>query len=146
MDIVSHELRSKNMAAIKSKNTSPELMLRKVIHKLGYRYSLHKDNLPGKPDIYLKKFNLLIFVNGCFWHGHEGCKDANVPKSNINFWIDKLRKNKKRDEKNLKTLRNMGYNVLTYWQCEIFDKGKKVAKVSEISEKLQKEINSHKAA
>ena len=93
MDIVSKKNRSKNMAAIKSVNTSPELILRSILHKAGYRYSLHKKVLPGKPDIYMKRYNTVIFVNGCFWHCHKGCKDAGIPKSNKTFWISKLKKN-----------------------------------------------------
>lgn len=138
MDIVSKEARSKNMAAIKPANTFPELMLRKLLHKLGYRYSLHKNKLPGKPDIYLKKYNTLILMNGCFWHQHKDCKDAEVPKSNINFWVEKLKRNAERDKKNIKTLRKMGYNVLTFWQCEIVDKGKKTVKIQTITDKLKR--------
>ncbi len=144
MDIVTKEARSRNMAAIKPVNTAPELLLRKVLHGLGYRYSLHKNDLPGKPDIYLKKYNTLIFMNGCFWHQHRGCKDAGVPKSNVDFWIEKLKKNTERDKKTIKTLRSMGYNVLTFWQCEIVDKGKKTVKIQSITDRLEKGLKPSK--
>ena len=117
-DNLTRDQRSKNMSRIRSKDTKPEIIVRKKLHSLGYRYSLHKKGLPGKPDIFLKKLNLAIFVNGCFWHQH-GCKKSSIPKSNKIYWTDKLKKNVSKDKKNKKILLDMGFNVLTIWECEI---------------------------
>lgn len=119
MDKISKEKRSLNMAAIRSGNTSPELVVRKNLFSLGYRYRLHKRDLPGKPDIYIKSRNALIFVNGCFWHQHPNCRYATKPKSNKKFWGQKLKRNVERDKKNKKTLKRMGYKVITVWECEV---------------------------
>ncbi len=119
MDKISKEVRSRNMAAIRAKDTKPELFIRSLLHTSGYRYRLHKKDLPGKPDLYLKKYGAMIFVHGCFWHQHPNCKYAAVPKSNESFWHPKLRKNVGRDKQHLKELREKGYRVLTIWECEI---------------------------
>jgi len=91
------------MAAVKGKDTKPEIAVRKLLHSLGYRYRLHKKDLPGSPDIFLKKYNTVIYVHGCFWHQHKGCKYATVPKSNVAFWTEKLERNVRRDRKNIRT-------------------------------------------
>ena len=117
-DNLTKEQRSKNMSRIRSKNTKPEMIVRKKLHSLGYRYSLHKKEMPGKPDLYLKKYNLAIFVHGCFWHQHD-CEKTSKPKSNKNYWTEKLKKNVSKDKKNKKKLLDMGFNVLTIWECEI---------------------------
>ena len=127
VDNLTKDQRSKNMSRIRSKNTKPEMIVRKKLHSLGYRYRLHKKELPGKPDIFLKKFNLAIFVNGCFWHQH-GCKKTSKPKSNKNYWTEKLKKKVITDKKNKKTLLNMGFNVLTMWECEIVKNGETLEK------------------
>jgi DNA mismatch endonuclease (patch repair protein) len=119
MDTLTKTARSKNMAAIKAENTQPELLLRRYLHRQGYRYSLHKDSLPGKPDIFLRKHSTIIFVHGCFWHQHRNCKDAGNPKSNRKFWYSKLKANVERDERNKKALRKLGYKVIVVWECEI---------------------------
>ena len=95
--------RSKIMASIKSKNTKPEITVRKLIHGLGFRFSVHKDKLPGKPDLYFRKYNLAMFVHGCFWHQHD-CKKRRAPQTNTHFWKEKLKKNKERDERDIKIL------------------------------------------
>lgn len=118
MDIVSKEKRSKNMSAIKSKNTIPELLFRKLIYKLGFRYQLHKTGLPGKPDLYLKKYNTAIFIHGCFWHQHEGCKRNFMPKSNIDYWRKKLKNNVTRFNRVYEELKRKNYNILVIWECE----------------------------
>ena len=97
MDIVTPEQRSKNMAAIRSKDTKPEVYFRKLLFAKGYRYSLNSKTVPGHPDIYLRKYNTAVFVHGCFWHRHEGCKFAYMPKSRIEFWQNKFEANRKRD-------------------------------------------------
>lgn len=119
MDIVDPQKRSKMMSGIKGKNTKPELLLRSALHKLGYRYRLHVKELPGKPDLVLPKHKTVIFVHGCFWHQHPGCKYAYMPKSNIDFWQKKLAGNTERDKKHHSQLLATGWNVVTIWECEI---------------------------
>ena len=113
--------RSWNMSRIRSKNTKPELIVRKVLHNSGIRYRLHARNLPGKPDLSNKSKNFAIFVNGCFWHQHKGCKRASIPKSNTDYWIPKLEKNVNRLRENLETLDTMGYRTAVIWECEVND-------------------------
>lgn len=109
------------MSAIKSKNTTPEKLVRSYLHKKGFRFRLKDKTLPCSPDLILRKYNSVIFVHGCFWHNHDNpdCKSAHIPKSNINFWKNKLEKNILRDKKNINTLHELGWNVLTIWECEI---------------------------
>lgn len=111
--------RSYIMSRIRSKNTSPEMCIRKFLHNNGFRYSLHKKELPGRPDIYLKKYKTVVFVNGCFWHMHEGCRHFVIPKTRTEWWTEKLNKNKERDEKAIEELKAMGYKVIVVWECEI---------------------------
>lgn len=113
------EQRSYCMKQIKCKNTSPEVVVRKYLHKNGFRYSLHNSNLPGKPDIVLTKYHKIIFVNGCFWHGHENCKYAKTPHSNREFWVNKINMNKKRDKINIQLLKNSGWEVIVVWECQL---------------------------
>ena len=111
--------RSWNMSRIRSKNTKPELMVRKVLHNSGIRYRLHAKDLPGKPDLSNKHRKFAIFVNGCFWHQHKGCKRASIPKSNTEYWIPKLKKNINRLKENLEELDNMGFTTVVIWECEV---------------------------
>lgn len=119
MDIKSPSERSKNMAAIHSRNTKPEVYLRKLLFARGYRYGLNSKTVPGHPDIYLKKYNTAIFVNGCFWHRHEGCKYAYMPKSRVEFWQKKFESNIKRDLKVKQELADMKVKQLVVWECTI---------------------------
>ena len=119
MDNRSKEARSKNMARIPSKNTKPEDTVRKFLFKEGFRYRKNVASLPGKPDIVLPKYKTVVFVNGCFWHAHEGCKWFVPPKSNTEFWEKKFSYNIERDRKNYKKLEEMGWQVLIVWECEI---------------------------
>ena len=119
MDIKSSEERSKNMAAIHSKNTKPEIYLRKLLFARGYRYGVNSKSVPGHPDIYMKKYNTAIFVHGCFWHRHEGCKYAYMPKSKIEFWQKKFDANIKRGEFVRKELESKKIKVLIVWECTI---------------------------
>lgn len=119
MDIKSPEERSKNMAAIHSKNTNPEVYLRKLLFARGYRYGLNSKSILGHPDIYLKKYNTAIFVHGCFWHRHEGCKYAYMPKSRVEFWQKKFGDNVKRDELVRKELISKKVKILVIWECTI---------------------------
>ncbi len=111
--------RSENMARVKSKNTKPEIFLRKLLWHRGFRYRVNYKNLPGSPDIYILKYKVAIFVNGCFWHMHENCKYSSIPKSNHDFWKNKLERNVERDKKNYAQLKNMGIKVIVVWGCEI---------------------------
>lgn len=106
------------MSRIKSRNTTPELAVRKVLYRLGYRYRLHSPAIPGKPDIVLKRFRAVIFVHGCFWHRHPGCKFAYSPKSRVEFWTKKFEDNVRRDETVRKQLSDLGWKSLTIWECE----------------------------
>lgn len=110
--------RSWNMSRIKGKNTKPELLVRKFLYSRGVRYRIHS-TLPGRPDIVIKKKGITLFINGCFWHGHTGCKDAGIPKSNTVFWQNKISGNVERDRKNRLKLEQDGWKVLTLWECAI---------------------------
>ena len=119
MDIWSKEKRSEVMSRIRSKNTKPERLLRKTLFHLGYRYRIHKKDLPGKPDIVLPKFNTIIFVHGCFWHYHADCKEGRIPDTNSIFWKNKLLKNVERDQRHIEDCKKLGWKVMTVWECEI---------------------------
>lgn len=116
-DIVSSEKRSEMMAGIRSKDTSPEVRLRRLLHGYGYRYRLHRKDLPGTPDIVLPRWKAVIFVHGCFWHLHEGCKLAKMPATRREFWEAKLAKNRMRDQTAVSRLRASGWRVLVVWEC-----------------------------
>lgn len=118
-DIKSSEERSKNMSAIKSKNTKPEIFLRKLLFANGYRYRIHSNTIPGHPDLWLKKYNTAIFVNGCFWHRHQGCKYAYTPRTRIDFWNRKFEQNIKRDQTVKMEIFNRGIRCLIIWECSI---------------------------
>jgi len=117
-DHLTAEKRSWNMSRIRSKDTSPEKTVRSILHKMGYRFRLHRKDLPGKPDIVLRKYNTVIFCHGCFWHQHPGCKRATIPKSNTDYWIPKLRKNISRFSSVEKELKDKGWKVAVIWECE----------------------------
>lgn len=111
------------MSAIRSGDTKPEMIVRKYLHSQGFRYGLHNHKLPGSPDIVLRKYRTVIFINGCFWHGHKGCKYYRIPKSNVEFWETKINRNIERDAKNVAELAAKGWRVIIVWECEL----KKVA-------------------
>lgn len=117
-DTVTKEQRSRNMSLIRSNETKPEVFVRSVLHHLGFRFRKNVKTLPGKPDIVLPKYKTVIFVHGCFWHQHEGCKRSTIPKSNIDYWIPKLKGNVKRDKEHRKHLEELGWNVAVIWECE----------------------------
>lgn len=119
MDRLTPEERSELMSKIRSKDTKPELIVRKHLHALGFRYRLHPKKLPGHPDICLPKYNTVVFVHGCFWHRHEGCKIATTPKSNVEFWETKFRRNVERDLRVREQLQQLGWRVLVVWECEL---------------------------
>lgn len=115
------EVRSRIMRSVKREHTAPEIVVRKRLHAMGLRFRLHRKDLPGSPDIVLPKFKTVIFVNGCFWHRHPGCRLASMPKTSLEFWCAKFAANVKRDVQNSEKLCLMGWRVLTYWQCELRD-------------------------
>lgn len=119
MDKLSAEQRHKNMAAIHSANTKPEIIVRKYLFSRGFRYRLNHKRLPGHPDIVLRKYRTCIFVNGCFWHGHEGCRYFKMPKSNTEFWTVKVARNRERDKRVQRELAGMGWHCITVWECEL---------------------------
>ena len=119
MDVHTKETRSYNMSRIKNKNTKPEEMVRKALFSQGFRYRKNVKKLPGCPDIVLPRYNVVIFVNGCFWHVHEGCKYVKWPQNNKEFWETKLLGNKMRDCKNISELENLGWKVIVVWECEL---------------------------
>lgn len=120
-DVFSSEKRSQIMAAVKDRNTKPELRVRSAVHRLGYRYRLHDPKLPGKPDLVLKRHRKVIFVHGCFWHQHPDCKHAERPTSNVTYWHQKLDRNTQRDAKNIALLERLGWDTLVIWECETRD-------------------------
>lgn len=119
MDKLTKEQRHKCMSSIKGKDTKPELLVRKFLFKRGYRYRLNHPRLPGHPDLVMLKYRSVIFVNGCFWHGHEGCKYFILPKSNTDFWKTKIERNKERDIEVQKELAKMGWHCITIWECQL---------------------------
>ena len=119
MDVLTQSQRHNNMAAIKGKNTKPEMVVRRFLWAKGFRYRVNDARLPGHPDIVLRKYRTCIFVNGCFWHGHEGCKYYSVPKSNTDFWVRKIARNKERDKEEQQKLVSMGWHSITVWECEL---------------------------
>lgn len=117
-DDLTAEQRRIAMQAVKGKNTAPEMTVRKILHGLGYRFRLHRKDLPGKPDIVLPRYKMAVFVHGCFWHGHS-CKRGGRPSSNVGFWDKKLSRNMERDQENLRKLKAAGWHCLVIWQCEV---------------------------
>lgn len=118
-DHLSLSKRSWNMGRVPSSNTKPELVVRSLLHQNGFRFSVHKKELPGTPDIVLRKYRTVIFINGCFWHRHKGCKRATLPKTNQEKWLKKFNQNIERDIYNIGLLSEMGWKVITVWECEI---------------------------
>ena len=121
MDSVSRKRRSEIMSRVRSKDTRPEMQVRRLVFSMGYRYRLHAKDLPGKPDLVFRRKRKVIFVHGCFWHRHKGCALARLPKSREEFWIPKLEANSERDKRNKKGLKTAGWNVLTIWECQLGD-------------------------
>jgi DNA mismatch endonuclease (patch repair protein) len=133
MDKLSPGKRSANMAQIKSKNSKPELTVRRAAHELGYRFRLHRKDLPGKPDLVFPKRMAAIFVHGCFWHIHPDpdCKDAVLPKSRTDYWHPKLERNVQRDQNNVIALEALGWRILTLWECETKDRAWLVQRIQD---------------
>jgi len=135
MDRITKEQRSENMRRIHAKDTGPEKIVRSDLFKHGFRYRIADSRYPGHPDIVLPKYRTVIFVHGCFWHQHPGCKKASIPKSNQEFWITKLQRNVERDQEQAEALEALGWRVLVVWECELIK-----SRREETLEKLRKEI------
>lgn len=136
-DVHDKTTRSYNMSKIRSKNTKPEIIVRKYLSSQGFRYHLHRKDLPGKPDLVLSKFNTVIFIHGCFWHGHEGCRYFVIPKTRREWWENKIKRNKELDRKNRLALKELGWRVITIFECEL-----KKTKFEQTMENLIKELKS----
>jgi|SRR5665647_370300 len=119
-DTLTPEERSAQMARIRSKNTRPEMLVRRIVYNIGYRYRLHRGDLPGRPDLAFSSRKKVIFVNGCFWHGHK-CSLGRTPKSRVEFWITKIERTKERDNENVQALRDAGWDALVLWECQLKD-------------------------
>ena len=134
-DVHSKETRSYNMSQIKGRNTKPEMLVRKFLHAQGFRYKLHDKTLPGKPDIVLPKYKTVIFIHGCFWHGHNSCKYYVVPKTRTEWWLQKINGNIANDEKAVKALKKDGWKIITIWECDL-----KPAKVEKTLKAISKKM------
>ena len=119
MDTLNPQQRHENMAAIHGKDTKPEMVVRRWLWSHGFRYRLNDKRLPGKPDVVMRKYRTCIFVNGCFWHGHEGCKYYTIPKTNQEFWVKKIQRNQERDHEVMRKLAQIGWHSITIWECEL---------------------------
>jgi DNA mismatch endonuclease, patch repair protein len=135
-DVHSRETRSYNMSRIRSENTKQEMIVRKALHANGFRYRLHDKSLPGRPDIILKKYKTIIFVNGCFWHGHKKCKYFKMPETRTDWWTAKIARTKERDVHSIKQLTKLGWNIIVIFECKLKD-GKKEATINKLIDKLR---------
>lgn len=127
-DVHDKAIRSYNMSRIRAKDTKPEMLVRKYLHARGLRYKLHDKNLPGKPDLVFPKYKTVLFVNGCFWHGHKDCKYFVMPKTRRRWWQKKIEETKKRDDEEKARLEHKGWRVLTVWECELKQKSEETLK------------------
>lgn len=126
VDVLTPEQRRKNMSRIRGKDTNPEIQLRSMLHRAGYRFRLHYKKLPGSPDIVLPKYRTAIFVHGCFWHRHQGCKYATNPETRSDFWQKKFKENVERDARNRKQVIAAGWRVITVWECDLKSEPKRI--------------------
>ncbi len=140
-DVHSKEIRSYNMSRIKAKDTNPEMLVRKFLFANGFRYRLHDKKLSGKPDIVLPKYKTILFIHGCFWHGHEGCKYYVVPKTRTDWWLNKIKSNKKRDIENIIKLQELGWKVAVLFECQL-KSGQLTQTMNEFIATLKKEDNA----
>ena len=137
MDRVSREKRSDIMSRVRGKNTKPEEIVRKYLFSKGFRYRKNDTRYPGKPDIVLPKYHTMIFVNGCFWHQHFGCKAAALPEANHQYWEEKLTRNAERDKHEIQQLTDMGWRVIIVWECEISNKQKRDVRLSALADEIK---------
>lgn len=140
MDKFSKEKRSEIMSRVPSNNTKPEEIVRKYLFSRGFRYRKNDSRYPGKPDIVLPKYHTIVFVNGCFWHQHPGCKAAQMPKSNVQYWEKKLKKNVERDRSEQRLLESMGWHVIVVWECEISNKKKREDRLKTLEEEIRAQL------
>lgn len=143
-DFLDSAARSKRMAAIKSANTAPELIVRRGLHSLGFRFRLHAFGMPGKPDIVLPKYETVVFVHGCFWHGHN-CSIFRLPRTNTDFWSEKIEANKARDRRNQRSLRKLGWQVIVIRECELSTMAKRAASLSKLAFKLRSSLKANQS-
>jgi DNA mismatch endonuclease (patch repair protein) len=136
-DVHEPHIRSYNMSQIRSKNTKPEMLVRKFLHANGFRFRLHVKDLPGKPDLVLPKFKTVIFVHGCFWHGHYNCRYYVIPKTRTEWWLNKINRNKDNDRKAIEKLKNSGWRIIEIWECQIKDNA------DEILHQCKMQINAY---
>jgi DNA mismatch endonuclease (patch repair protein) len=136
VDTITPEKRSWVMSRIRSKNTKPEMRVRSLLHMMGYRFRLHRKDLPGKPDIVMTKYKAVIFVHGCFWHHHNKCRDGKLPKSKLDYWEPKIKKNVERDKEHIKDLKFQGWKVFTIWECQTKKTDKLIAEINKIIRKI----------
>lgn len=132
MDMFSVEKRSWIMGRVHSKDTKPEIKVRSLLHRLGYRFRIHRNDLPGKPDIVLSKYMTAVFVHGCFWHRHPRCKRASTPSTNMSYWLPKFERTVARDRKNQRLLRRMGWKVAIVWECQINNPEKLIRRLARL--------------
>ncbi|UGU17950.1 DNA mismatch endonuclease Vsr [Sinomicrobium kalidii] len=137
-DVHDKKTRSYNMSRIKGKDTKPEILVRKYLFSLGFRYRLHDKNFPGKPDLVFPKYRKVVFIHGCYWHGHEDCKYFVPPKTKTEWWLNKIGNNKKRDEQNISRIRDMGWLPIIIWECEL-KPGKRDKTFENLVEELKKQ-------
>lgn len=137
-DNLQPDVRKRTMASVKGSNTGPEILIRSLLHRMGYRFRLHRAGLPGKPDIVLPKYRTVIFVNGCFWHQHHGCPKAKLPTANREYWQRKLSRNAMRDVAVTSDLSALGWRILVIWTCEI-----RKSTLADLGERLRAELSGH---
>lgn len=142
VDVMTSEQRSRCMAAVKGKDTKPEMIVRKYLFSQGLRFRVQVRKLPGTPDIVLPKYKTAIFVNGCFWHGHEGCKYFRLPKSNVEFWKEKIERNIERDRESMQALLDLGWKLIRVWECELRNKANREAILNKIYNSITTSGNS----
>lgn len=140
VDTLTPAQRSERMSKIRSRDTKPEIALRKALHRLGFRFRLHGRKLPGKPDIVLPKYRIALFVHGCFWHRHEACKIATTPKSNTEFWLNKFKRNVTRDASNVLALEEDGWNVIIAWECDLNTSLKVQLKAAQLAAEIRASV------
>ena len=142
-DITISAARSRNMAAIRGRNTSPELKVRSLLHRLGYRFRLHRRDLPGSPDIVLPRHRTVVFVHGCFWHRHPGCRYTTTPKTRADFWARKFEQNIERDQRQQLQLHEMGWSPIVIWECELRDMPSLTERLENIRRKSYQRCTDH---
>lgn len=141
MDVVDSETRSRMMSGIRGKNTAPEMLVRRFLHARGYRYRLHRKDLPGKPDLVLPRLKVCIFVHGCFWHRHPGCSYATTPKTRPEFWKEKFHRNVMRDLACIHALEGAGWNVFTIWECHLKNDPETLERLTEKLRFIESELS-----